>query len=262
MEYRLVSWNVNGIRTVDGDVLESLCNQCDILLLQEARLSSSTEPASSFLQKPGTVHESRAVAGGRAGVAAWIAPGLEVSHVPEPIKDVGRGRSQLLVAPEMAIMNIYVPHGRRDLQELSKKMEFLERLQKFLSEWDGPPLIVAGDFNIAHTVDDGARAKENRASSKSAIYRPELSAWLDSLLASGFKDSLPKEARGIERYTWWPYAFEARARGVGWRLDYILYANVGFDCVRGSTLQAVHGSDHCPIEARFQIVKGSAGARN
>jgi exodeoxyribonuclease-3 len=101
-----------------------------------------------------------------------------------------------------------------------------------------------GDFNIAHTGLDLARPQGNK---NNIMFTPEEREQLDRLIAMGFTDSFhqcyPKE-KG--HYSWWPYGFEARARNVGWRIDYAFVSTM-LKTKGVGIFSKVFGSDHCPI---------------
>lgn len=113
------------------------------------------------------------------------------------------------------------------------------------------PVILAGDFNIAHKDVDLARPKGNR---KNIMFTPEERAEIDALISSGFIDSFRKFNDENGNYTWWPYMNSLREKNVGWRIDYI-FCPQALDVFleKAFILKDVKGSDHCPVGAEFKI---------
>ena len=218
----------------------------DVLLLQETKLGSNTPRAAldgyhaSF---------STATASSHWGVAtiSRIPPtGVATSVVPNR-RFTAEGRTLLSIFPELAILNVYIPQGNRDGRNLDYKLDCLTALKDFVRQWAGPPLLLCGDFNIARAERDLARPSANIGH---VMFTTQERALFEELLAAGYVDCLRElypEENGI--YSWWPYAFSARTRNLGWRLDYVL---VPAD-LRNRIIEIRHrtdllGSDHCPIE--------------
>jgi exodeoxyribonuclease-3 len=115
----------------------------------------------------------------------------------------------------------------------------------------GQRLIVCGDFNTAHRPIDLARPRQNQ---KTSGFLPEEREVLDLWLARGFVDIYRHLCPDAEEYTWWTYRFNARARNIGWRIDYFFLVEELLPYVQGSRiLSEVQGSDHCPIELQLDI---------
>jgi exodeoxyribonuclease-3 len=109
----------------------------------------------------------------------------------------------------------------------------------------GRNLIICGDVNTAHKEIDLARPKENENISG---FLPEERAWIDKFLSHGYVDTFRMFHNEPDQYTWWSLRTRARARNVGWRIDYF-FVNESFkENVRSAyILPDVMGSDHCPI---------------
>ena len=109
----------------------------------------------------------------------------------------------------------------------------------------GKNVVVCGDVNTAHKEIDLARPKANQ---KISGFLPEERAWIDRFLAAGFSDIFRELHPEPEQYTWWDMQSGARARNVGWRIDYFYVSNSLRKKVKGATiLSEVMGSDHCPV---------------
>ena len=115
----------------------------------------------------------------------------------------------------------------------------------------GKTVVVTGDFNVSHKPIDLARPKENE---KNPGYLPEERAWMDSFIDGGWTDTFRMFEKGPNHYTWWSYRAGARARNVGWRLDYFCINDADTDKVRSSIIQSeVLGSDHCPVLLELDV---------
>lgn len=249
-KYRILSWNVNGFRAVHkkgfADWLHK--EQPDILCLQE------TKAQEDQIQK-----ELASIQGyhwvfcsgerkGYSGTAIFskIAP-LEVS------KAIGRdifdneGRIIAATFPDFTLVNVYFPNGGSGPERLQYKMDFYTHFQGYASKLrkSGKNVIVTGDVNTAHKEIDLARPKENQ---KVSGFLPEERAWVDGFIRSGFVDTFRLFNDKPEQYTWWDMKSGARARNVGWRIDYFLVNEEMKGAVKDSFIwPEVMGSDHCPI---------------
>ena len=106
-------------------------------------------------------------------------------------------------------------------------------------------LFLTGDFNTAHQPIDLKNPKQNENTSG---FMPVERAWIDRYLEQGFVDIYRKKYPEREAYTWWTYRADARARNIGWRLDYFLISETLVDRIEDVIiLGEVMGSDHCPV---------------
>ena len=119
-------------------------------------------------------------------------------------------------------------------------LHFAEKLHK------QKPVIFCGDVNTAHEEIDLARPKEN---AESTGFLPEERAWLDEVVAAGYRDSFRHfHPHTKEAYTWWDMKFRARDRNVGWRFDYFFVAQEFMRRLKSATIHPdIYGSDHCPV---------------
>ena len=112
-------------------------------------------------------------------------------------------------------------------------------------------LIICGDYNTAHKEIDLKNPKSNQ---KNTGFLPEERAWIDKFIAHGYVDIFREFNQEPENYTWWSYRLDARARNIGWRIDYFFVSENMKDNVKNAfILPEVMGSDHCPlgIEVEF-----------
>ena len=257
MDLRLFSWNVNGIRAaVKKGFLEWFAGESpDVLCLQEIKAQTAQLNA-DLLEPPGySTYWNPAERKGYSGVATWskVAPraigrGFDVDEF-----DV-EGRVLMTEYPWFKLFNVYFPNGGRDQTRLDFKLrfyaDFLETCDTLHAQ--GERLIVCGDFNTAHQPIDLARPKRNQQTSG---FMPQEREWIDRYLAHGFVDTFrtlhPGEA---ERYSWWMYMRNARARNIGWRIDYFVVSESLMPAVTGADiLSDVMGSDHCPVTLELAV---------
>ncbi|MCL7454758.1 MAG: exodeoxyribonuclease III [Anaerolineae bacterium] len=253
---RLVSWNVNGIRAAVRNGFWSWLEDDgpDILCLQETRIQP--EQLTPKMHKPPGYHalwhagERR----GYSGVATLSRerPGSAREGFGQPRFDV-EGRTLLTRHRSFTLLNVYFPNGGRGYERVLFKIDFYDALLAYCGQLRsaGERLVVCGDFNTSHQPIDLARPKENE---KTSGFLPEereaLSRWLDA----GFVDVYRQLHPDKREYTWWTYRFDARARDIGWRLDYFLLTEDLLPDVRDARILGdVQGSDHCPIALELDL---------
>jgi exodeoxyribonuclease-3 len=162
------------------------------------------------------------------------------------------GRVLITEHEGFTLMNVYFPNGRRSRERVAYKIEFYDSLLAYCDSLraQGHRLIVCGDYNTAHQPIDLARPKENQ--NTSGFLLEERKAF-DRWLAGGFVDVYRHLHPESQEYTWWTYRFDARARNIGWRIDYFLVSQDLMSSVeKACILGTVTGSDHCPIELQLR----------
>jgi len=248
---RLISWNVNGIRAVHKKgFLDWLADESpDVLCIQETKAQPEQLPH-ELLQPVGyhTCWES-AERKGYSGVATFCqtAPLSSQGGLCAAEFDV-EGRVLMTEHPGFKLFNVYFPNGKHSPERLDFKLRFYAAFLQYCADLlaQGERLIVCGDVNTAHKEIDLARPRENENVSG---FLPEERAWVDRYLAHGFVDAFRAfhpDAEG--QYTWWHYITNARARNIGWRIDYHLVSENLMPAVTDAAILAdIMGSDHCPI---------------
>jgi exodeoxyribonuclease-3 len=248
---KLLSWNVNGLRAAERkgflDVLRT--TDADVVLLQEIR--SNAAQLSEALLRPRGWHVELAPAErpGYAGVAIYSRrrPDAVAAGIGVPSFD-REGRVLMARFGRLSLLSAYFPNSGRDLSRIHFKLKFMGAMLRHLDALRaaGQHVVVAGDFNVAHAEIDIARPKQNAEASGFTLRERR---WVDRYLKSGWVDSfrhLNPDAR--DRYTWWLQTMDARARNVGWRIDYHFVDRALLPRVREATIQhEVMGSDHCPV---------------
>ena len=251
---RIYSWNVNGLRAVyQKGFLEWLAG-CggDVVCLQEIKAQKEQLPWD--LTKPTGYRSffSSAVKKGYSGVAIYVQK--------KPIsvkKKVGlkrfddEGRVLILEYPEFTLFNFYIPHGDRSKKNLAYKLEVYRYLLSYLKAHQDEKIVLAGDFNIAHTELDLARPQENQ---NNIMFTSEERGMLDQLIDLGFIDSLRQFIGENGYYTWWPYTHQAYQRNIGWRLDYGFVSGKLKNKLKRATIHSkIRLSDHCPISLEVDL---------
>lgn len=243
----LISWNVNGIRAVlKKGFLEFLKEtDPDILCIQETK----AHPEQVELDLPQYhIYWNSAEKKGYSGVATFskeeplsVARGIGIE------KHEKEGRVLTLEYVDYYLVNVYTPNAKRDLLRLDYRanewdVDFLQYVRDLEKK---KPVIFCGDLNVAHKEIDLANPKRNR---RNAGFTDEERASFDNIINAGFIDTFREFETEGGHYTWWSYLANARARNIGWRIDYFcisssLRPRLGNACI----LPDVTGSDHCPV---------------
>jgi exodeoxyribonuclease-3 len=251
---RLVSWNVNGIRSaIRNGFWEWLAtDQADIVCLQETRIDPE-QLTGQMRQPPGyQAHWHSAERKGYSGVATLCREvPLAARHGFGRPEFDAEGRVLITEHPSFTLVNAYFPSGQRGHERVAFKLDFYEALLNFCGDLRelGQRLVVCGDFNTAHQPIDLARPAQNK---KTSGFLPEERVALGRWLECGFVDVFRHLHPEAEEYTWWTYRLDARARNIGWRIDYFLVDEDLLPHVTDARILGdVTGSDHCPIELRL-----------
>ena len=248
----LLSWNVNGIRAVHKKgFLDWLAEaDPDILCLQETR--AEEDQLTAKLAQPDGY---RGYWNGSKRKKGYSGTGLLTR--PEPLSvEFGlgieefdqEGRTVVATYPTFTLLNCYFPNGGRDHKRVPFKLAFydafLEKCERLRAQ--GQAVIFCGDVNTSHREIDLARPKDNQ---KTTGFLPEERAWIDQVVEAGYVDTFRHFYPDMEgQYSWWSVPTGARARNIGWRLDYFFVAEEVMDRVaEANILPDVMGSDHCPL---------------
>ena len=157
------------------------------------------------------------------------------------------GRVITLEFDKFYLVNVYVPNSKRELIRLDYRKNWDKDLLNYLTKLDNKkPVIFTGDLNVAHTEIDLANPKSNY--NKTAGYTEQEIDGLEKYFKHGFIDTFREFNKEPGNYTYWSYMFNARAKNVGWRIDYFLVSENLLEKVKNSfILPEVMGSDHCPV---------------
>mgnify|MGYP001565892429 CR=1 FL=1 len=265
---KLVSWNVNGIRAVYRKELFIPAVKAlkpDILCLQETK----AEQGQAVIDLPEYEEywNSSTRKKGYSGTAIFskIKPeGIQIGlphDIAKKYKLEGDGygdpnaEGRVITAEfkDFFVVNSYTPNAKPDLSRLSLRhkqwdpafLAFMKRLEK------EKPVIFCGDLNVAHTPDDLTNPKANEGGHG---YTKEERAGIDAITKAGFVDIFRKFEKGKGFYTWWSVFGNARARNVGWRIDYFFVSkSIASKIIKAEIHPDVYGSDHCPVSVELKV---------
>jgi len=246
----ILSWNVNGIRAVikKGFIDWLAKRDPDIICIQETKAWKEQLPDDRNTPPGYFSYWSRCYRKGYSGVAVFSKMEPKVVLNGFGIEQFDReGRTLILRYDDFTLFNIYYPNGKKDADRLKYKLDFYDAFLDFAEEERkrGKPLVITGDFNTAHNEIDLARPKANE---KVSGFLPVERAWMDMFVDTGYIDSFREHHPEPDNYTWWSYRSGARARNVGWRLDYFFVTPDLMERMEDSfILSEVEGSDHCPV---------------
>lgn len=248
---KITTWNVNGLRAVlakaDWSWLQTL--QPDVLCLQEIKARpEQIDPGLLEPLRPYKAYWNPAERPGYSGVATFSMPQPQTVELGWGNPEYDReGRVVLTQYPDFKLYNIYFPNGQRDHGRLQYKLAFYEELLGLCdaAHEHGEKIIICGDFNTAHNEIDLRNPKANVTTSG---FMPEERAWLDKYVESRLVDAFRVLYPERIQYTWWTYISNARARNVGWRLDFFMVSESLMPHVQDVIIHDdVYGSDHCPV---------------
>lgn len=245
---KLISWNVNGIRACLQKGFMDFFEEADadIFCLQETKLQAGQHD----LELPG-YHQfwNYAEKKGYSGTALFTKrEPLNVTYgIGVEIHD-HEGRVITAEYEDFYMVTVYTPNSQRELTRLDYRMEweaaFLSYV-KDLSEKKG--VIFCGDLNVAHKEIDLKNPKTNH---KNAGFTDEERACFTKVLETGFIDTFRHFYPDVtDAYSWWSYMANARAKNVGWRIDYFVASENMRDRLADAKIHPqIMGSDHCPVE--------------
>ena len=247
---KIITWNVNGLRALlKKDALRSVLSlDPDVLCLQEIKARPEQVP-----EQARTLPGYHAIwnPAERAGYSGVITYCREQPQEVELGTGVSRfdheGRVIRTRHEDFLLYNIYFPNGGRGKERVDYKLAFYARLLEVCDGLHaaGENVIIGGDFNTAHMPIDLKNPNENQTTSG---FMPEERAWVQKYLEHGFVDLYRHLYPQREQYTWWTYRFNARQRGIGWRIDYFLASRALLPRIQQVVIHdEVMGSDHCPV---------------
>ncbi len=244
---KIVSWNVNGLRAVlRKNFLEVLATEDpDVLCVQETK--AERENVEPVWPAPYAAHWNSAVRKGYSGTAIFskVPPVSVRLGIGAKVHD-SEGRVLTAEFADFFLVNVYVPNSGRELLRLGYRQNWDRAFLRFLRGLESEkPVVVCGDFNVAHTEIDLTNPKANV---KNHGFTPEERAGFSKFMKAGFIDTFRVFEKGGGHYTWWSVMSGARARNVGWRIDYFLISAALRPRLQSAYIRPqVMGSDHCPV---------------
>ena len=264
-DMKIFSWNVNGIRAVyKKGSLQNFVNEYkpDIICLQETKAEKGqVEVELSGYEEYWCSAERK----GYSGTAIFtkespleVYCGLPDSIVKQfNLKDEygnagNEGRVIVLEFEAFFLCSVYTPNAKDDLSRLPIRQVWDQAFLAYMCDLRmQKPVIFGGDLNVAHTEIDLARPKENKGKKG---FTDEERLGFDNILRAGFIDTLRLFEKGSGLYTWWSHFGNARARNVGWRIDYFLVSEELVSLVKYARVHPeVMGSDHCPVSIELML---------
>lgn len=252
---KIVSFNVNGVRAIiKKDFIEDMKQMDpDILCLQEtkATVEQSIEALSDFSEYK--------IFGNEAEKKGYSGTAILTKQEPLSVNyDIGleehdkEGRVIALEYTDFVLVNVYVPNSGSDLRRLEYRQEWDRAFLDYLKAHEkNKPVIVCGDFNVAHKEIDLARPKPNY--NKSAGFMQEEIDGMDAYTGNGLVDTFRLLHEDEVKYSWWSYRGGARFKNVGWRIDYFLASKSITDRIKAAEIHnSIMGSDHCPVSIEFK----------
>jgi exodeoxyribonuclease-3 len=247
----LVSWNVNGIRAiVKKDFLKDIkAMDPDVLCLQETKgQPEDVKIALTLLPQYEVFVNSSKEKKGYSGTAILTKKTpIDVTYDLGIEEHDQEGRVITAEFEDYYLITVYTPNSGEGMKRLDYRQSWDVAFRDHVAALEEKkPVIICGDLNVAHTEIDLARPKANL--NKQSGYTEEEIAGFENLLSAGYFDSFRHFYPEEIKYSWWNYKYGARARNVGWRIDYFLVSNQLKDRVVGADIyNDLLGSDHCPV---------------
>jgi exodeoxyribonuclease-3 len=244
---KLISWNVNGLRACLGkgflEVIERL--NPEVVCLQETKMQQGQAEVnlSGYSQ-----FWNSAVKKGYSGTAIFsrVRP-LSESYGIGISKHDQEGRVITLEMNDFILVNVYTPNARQELIRLDYRLEWEDAFRTYLQKLDKiKPIIVCGDFNVAHQEIDLRHPDTNH---HNPGFTDQERGKMTELLEIGLRDTFRTQyPNHKDAYTWWSFRGNARTNNSGWRIDYFLISQRLIPRMTNAIIYPeIFGSDHCPI---------------
>ncbi|MEO8086382.1 MAG: exodeoxyribonuclease III [Bacteroidota bacterium] len=255
-KFRILCWNVNGIRAIwKKGFPEWFAKELpDVLCVQETKaqpdqLDDAVKTFGGYKSYFFSAEKK-----GYSGVGIWTKQKpLRISAgFNNPAFD-SEGRVLEIEFEKFILINVYFPNGGRGPERVKYKLDFYDGLFQRTQELRKRQknIIICGDYNTAHKEIDLARPKEN---ARTSGFLPEERAWMDKIIGMDYIDIFREYNKEPNQYTYWDQITRARERNVGWRIDYYMVSKEARDLITKATIHPdIMGSDHCPIGLELKL---------
>ena len=247
---KIITWNVNGVRAVakKGFIKQVNAWGADIICLQETKAQDDEVHGALADIKGYNVYPHSAVRKGYSGTCIMTKEKpLNVTYGIGINDHDQEGRTITSEFNDFYLVTSYIPNSGSELARLDYRQLWDRDFQSYLTQLQMKKSVIAcGDFNVAHQPIDLARPKENY--NKTSGYTQKEIDGMSALLKAGFTDIYRHLRPNEVGYSWWSARFGARAKNIGWRIDYFIVSNDLIpNIVDSFILPDEMGSDHCPV---------------
>ncbi|MEQ9187074.1 MAG: exodeoxyribonuclease III [Cryomorphaceae bacterium] len=246
---KIVSWNVNGVRAAAGkgfmEKVEAMSP--DILCLQETK-AQDDQVRETLFGIDYHLFSNSAEKKGYSGTAI-----LSKTEPIQVVPDMGveehdkEGRVLAAEFSDFWLVTVYTPNSQNGLARLDYRVEWDRDFMHYILGLEATkPVIICGDLNVAHQAIDIKNDKSNY--NKTPGYTQKEIDGMDALLGAGYIDTFRHFYPDVEKFSWWSFRANAKARNIGWRIDYFLASKKLEGRLQDAViLNEVEGSDHCPV---------------
>nr|WP_259051891.1 exodeoxyribonuclease III [Methanococcus voltae] len=241
-----MSWNVNGIKAIlQKGFVEFIKNKNpDVVCLQEIKTNTPSQilDLSEYKQYWNTASKK-----GYSGTAIFTKEKPEnITYGMNNFPD-DEGRVITAEYENYYLVNVYTPNSQRGLTRLEYRISWDSKFLEYLNSLnENKPVVFCGDLNVAHKEIDLRNPKTNK---KHAGFTEEERMGFDKYVENNYVDTFRIFNKEPDNYTWWSYMHNARAKNIGWRIDYFCTSDSLVDYVKNSIIMdEIYGSDHCPIQ--------------
>ena len=262
--YRIVTVNANGIRSAHKKGLLEwfLASDADVLCMQEVRAGADDVPA-VWAEIPGYhAYFHPAEKKGYSGCALWCREEPREVRTGFGGEFDAEGRFVEADFGTHIVMSAYFPSGTSGDERQAAKYRFLDQFLDYVERRraEGREIVFCGDVNIAHKEIDLKNWKGNM---KNSGFLPEERAWMTKLLSEhDWRDVFRLLDPRPDQYTWWSQRGQARAKNVGWRIDYQIATPLLASCARATSIYKDEKfSDHAPLTVDYDLGALTAGGR-